>query len=158
MIGQTSPAIGFEPSSDGNNKPIIITAARFTGKTPFVFSGTRWIPDPTYTGQCAAGVLKRSAVPVLADAAGLIPGESTAKVVARLGGAAVSGVISAWRGDAQGAGLGYAGINSELFGPAGAGQGKQIAQYVPVVGSFVSAYSLGRDIVKTTGEFLDCGS
>lgn len=55
-------------------------------------------------------------------------------------------------------GLGYAGINSELFGPAGAGQGKQIAQYVAVVGSFVSAYSLGRDVVKTAGEFLDCGS
>ena len=26
MIGQTAPSIGFEPSSDGNNKPIIVTA------------------------------------------------------------------------------------------------------------------------------------
>ena len=90
---------------------------------------------------------------LLADTVGLLPGGSAAL---KFGSAGFSGVVSAWRGDLTGAGLGYAELNSELFGPSGAGRGSQAARLLPFAGQLVSAFSLSREILKTGSEILDC--
>lgn len=123
--------------------------------TPFVWNGSRWAPNPNYSDKCATDVLKKSALPVLADAAGLIPGETAAVTATRFGAAVFSGVLNAWHGDGPGVALAYGAANTELFGPSGAAI--QGAKLLPGIGQAISLVSLGRDLYHGITDLAACG-
>jgi RHS repeat-associated protein len=107
-------------------------------------------------GQCARQAIEKSLVSLALDAAGFIPGESTAVSLIQVGVGVASTVYSLAQGDMTGSVLGGAGTGVSALVPIAKKAGWGLANALPVAGTVLNAVGTFIDLNKFNTNFQGC--
>jgi hypothetical protein len=110
----------------------------------------------TALGHCLSQAAAKNGVSLALDAAGFIPGESTAASIAQVGVGVASTVNSIATGDTTGSVLGGAGTGVSVLVPIAKRAGWGIATALPVAGQVLNGLGTIKDLKSFNTDVQSC--